>query len=99
MNRDASERLDLYITPEHPCGYIDGRMARTVFVDPELAMDSRLYTLLATHGFRRNGEQRPERAYEVPREEGQGARLSGRNAKGTGVLLPNLRPGFKPRGV
>lgn len=55
MSRDDSERLDLFITPEHPCGYINGRMARTVFVDPELAMDSRLYTLLATHGFRRNG--------------------------------------------
>lgn len=55
MSRDDSERLDLYITPEHPCGYISGRMARTVFVDPDLAMDSRLYTLLATHGFRRNG--------------------------------------------
>lgn len=55
MTRDESERLDLYITPEHPCGYISGRMARTVFVDPDLAMDNRLYTLLATHGFRRNG--------------------------------------------
>jgi arginyl-tRNA--protein-N-Asp/Glu arginylyltransferase len=55
MNRDTTERLDLYITPEHPCGYIDGRMARTVFVDPDLDMDNRLYSLLASHGFRRNG--------------------------------------------
>lgn len=55
MSRDHSERLDLYITPGHPCGYLPGREARTLFVDPDLAMDSRLYTLLASHGFRRNG--------------------------------------------
>ena len=55
MSRDDSQRLDLYITPAHPCGYLPGREARTVFVDPDLAMDSRLYTLLASHGFRRNG--------------------------------------------
>jgi len=55
MSRDDSARLDLYITPEHPCGYLPGRAARTVFVDPEIAMDDRLYSLLASHGFRRNG--------------------------------------------
>ena len=55
MSRDDSQRLDLYITPAHPCGYLPGRVARTVFVDPDLAMDSRLYSLLASHGFRRNG--------------------------------------------
>ncbi len=55
MSRDDSQRLDLYITPGHPCGYLPQREARTVFVDPELAMDSRLYSLLASHGFRRNG--------------------------------------------
>jgi len=47
--------LDLYITPEHPCHYLPERQARTVFVDPALAMDEPLYTLLATHGFRRSG--------------------------------------------
>ena len=55
MSRDDSQRLDLYITPEHPCGYLPGRAARTVFVDPDIAMDMRLYSLLASHGFRRNG--------------------------------------------
>jgi len=47
--------LDLYISPEHPCSYLPGREARTVFVDPNLAMDQMLYTLLASHGFRRSG--------------------------------------------
>ena len=47
--------LDLYITPAHPCHYLEGRQARTVFVDPARAMDQSLYTLLAAHGFRRSG--------------------------------------------
>src|SRR5882724_9242769 len=47
--------LDLYISPEHPCNYLPGREARTVFVDPTLAMDQPLYSLLASHGFRRSG--------------------------------------------
>lgn len=55
MARAEGETLDLYITPEHTCGYLPERMARTVFVDPDVAMDSALYSLLASHGFRRNG--------------------------------------------
>ena len=47
--------LDLYITPDHPCHYLPGRQARTVFVDPGLPMDQTIYTVLATHGFRRSG--------------------------------------------
>lgn len=47
--------LDLYISPEHLCHYLPERQARTVFVDPALPMDQPLYTLLATHGFRRSG--------------------------------------------
>jgi arginine-tRNA-protein transferase len=47
--------LDLYISPEHPCNYLPQRQARSVFVDPRLAMDQALYGLLASHGFRRSG--------------------------------------------
>lgn len=47
--------LDLYISPEHPCNYLPQRQARSVFVDPRVAMDKPLYGLLATHGFRRSG--------------------------------------------
>ena len=53
MNADA--KLDLFITPEHPCNYLADRQARTVFVDPARDMDQGLYTLLAAHGFRRSG--------------------------------------------
>ena len=47
--------LDLYISPEHPCNYLPDRLARTVFVDPRLAMDQELYGVLASNGFRRSG--------------------------------------------
>jgi leucyl-tRNA---protein transferase len=47
--------LDLYVSPEHPCNYLPARQARSVFVDPKLAMDQALYGLLAAHGFRRSG--------------------------------------------
>ncbi|HEX2667882.1 MAG TPA: arginyltransferase [Gammaproteobacteria bacterium] len=52
--RDTA-RLDLMITPEHPCNYLPDRTARTVFVDPRVSMDQALYTELAQHGFRRSG--------------------------------------------
>lgn len=47
--------LDLYVSPEHPCHYLPEKQARTVFVDPALPMDQRLYGVLANHGFRRSG--------------------------------------------
>lgn len=48
-------RLDLFISSERSCNYLPERRARTVFVDPTLAMDPPLYSLLAAHGFRRSG--------------------------------------------
>lgn len=48
-------KLELFITPEHPCNYLPDRQARTVFVDPARAMNQGLYTMLAAHGFRRSG--------------------------------------------
>ena len=55
MKQDAPLRLELYISPEHPCNYLPGHKARTVFMDPEVDMDMQLYGLLAAHGFRRSG--------------------------------------------
>lgn len=55
MSDDAPQTLELHLTPEHPCAYLPGRLARTAFVDPELVMDANLYGLLAAHGFRRSG--------------------------------------------
>ena len=50
-----SARLRLYATPGHPCSYLAGREATTVFVDPYRPKDPVLYTLLSRLGFRRSG--------------------------------------------
>lgn len=55
MKQDTGQRLELLISGEHPCNYLPGRTARTVFMDPQADLDERLYGLLLAHGFRRSG--------------------------------------------
>ncbi len=47
--------LVFYATPEHPCSYLDDRLATTMFVDPKAKIDDALYTRLSQLGFRRSG--------------------------------------------
>ena len=47
--------LVFYATPEHPCSYLDDRLATTMFVDPKADVDHALYTRLSQLGFRRSG--------------------------------------------
>ena len=47
--------LKLFATQPHPCSYIDGEQATTVFVDPEATIDINLYSQLSLLGFRRSG--------------------------------------------
>lgn len=47
--------IKLYATHEHPCSYLDGEAATTIFVDPELELDGHLYSQLSDAGFRRSG--------------------------------------------
>lgn len=47
--------LKLFATQPHPCSYIDGEQATTVFVDPEAIIDINLYSQLSLLGFRRSG--------------------------------------------
>jgi arginine-tRNA-protein transferase len=47
--------LTFFATPPHPCNYLPGREAVTVFADPRLP-SMRLYCLLSRHGFRRSGQ-------------------------------------------
>jgi arginyl-tRNA--protein-N-Asp/Glu arginylyltransferase len=58
MHRDASTRgdLQLYLTGEHDCSYIDGLEARTLFVDPLAMVDGERAQLLQQIGFRRSGQ-------------------------------------------
>jgi leucyl-tRNA---protein transferase len=47
--------LKLFATQPHPCSYLDGEQATTVFVDPSAEIDLALYTQLSQLGFRRSG--------------------------------------------
>lgn len=49
-------QLDFYATPEHDCSYIEGKQAKTVFVDPKAEIDQELYSELSHIGFRRSGK-------------------------------------------
>ena len=50
-----SQPLGFFTTPPHDCGYLPGRRAVTLFVDPRTRPDNATYTLLSQHGFRRSG--------------------------------------------
>jgi hypothetical protein len=58
MRRDAPARgdLQLYLTGEHDCSYIDGLQARTLFVDPLARIDGERAEWLQQIGFRRSGQ-------------------------------------------
>jgi len=47
--------LKLFATHPHPCSYLDGQEATTVFVDPEAPIGPEIYTQLSQLGFRRSG--------------------------------------------
>jgi arginine-tRNA-protein transferase len=44
-----------YVSPPHTCGYLPGRDAVTLFLDPATRPDMPTYTRLARYGFRRSG--------------------------------------------
>lgn len=46
-----------FVTTAHECGYLPGRQAVNVVVDPDLPVDTRLYSRLAVLGFRRSGDR------------------------------------------
>ena len=59
MTRDVTPDLQsirLFLTEPHECSYLDDQLASTSFVDPELAIDTALYTRLSEMGFRRSGQ-------------------------------------------
>ncbi|MDH5736672.1 MAG: arginyltransferase [Gammaproteobacteria bacterium] len=48
-------QLRFFITPEHDCSYLENKMATTLFADPGVTINTRLYTRLTQAGFRRSG--------------------------------------------
>lgn len=49
-------RVQLYLSTEHPCGYLPNLGARNAYVDPGLQMSRERYAWLITQGFRRSGD-------------------------------------------
>lgn len=47
--------LKLYATRPHPCSYLEGEQATTVFIDPNAQVNGTLYSQLSQYGFRRSG--------------------------------------------
>lgn len=52
---DRETRQSLYLTGSHPCSYLTGLSARTLFVDPLATIDGPVYEWLLGIGFRRSG--------------------------------------------
>lgn len=49
-------RLKFYATQPHPCSYLSGEQATTLFLDPSQPMDAHVYAELSELGFRRSGD-------------------------------------------
>lgn len=49
--------LPLFLTEDHPCSYLDGQWARSVFIHPSQPMSTTLYAQLIEQGFRRSGDE------------------------------------------
>jgi arginyl-tRNA--protein-N-Asp/Glu arginylyltransferase len=49
-------RPALFLSAPHDCGYLPGRVAASIFPDPQLPLDTALYSALIGQGFRRSGD-------------------------------------------
>ena len=54
MNDELGNK-QFFLTPPHPCSYLENRTARTLFLDPREIVNERLYGDLTRAGFRRSG--------------------------------------------
>ena len=55
MQANDIAQLHFYQTAGHPCSYLPGQEARTVFLDPSVPLSKGIYSALVTAGFRRSG--------------------------------------------
>jgi arginine-tRNA-protein transferase len=54
MKEEPGEQ-QFFITPAHPCSYLERRNARTLFLDPRETISQETYQSLTEQGFRRSG--------------------------------------------
>ncbi len=53
--KDELSNSQFFVTPPHPCSYLDNREATTLFLDPRQAVSAEQYQVLTENGFRRSG--------------------------------------------
>ncbi|MDD2660157.1 MAG: arginyltransferase [Methylococcales bacterium] len=49
--------IPLFLSPEHPCGYLDDERAKSLFVHPSYPVTTSIYSRLIEQGFRRSGDE------------------------------------------
>lgn len=49
--------IPLFLTAEHPCSYLDGKLAQSAFVHPSYPLTPVVYAQLIEQGFRRSGDE------------------------------------------
>jgi leucyl-tRNA---protein transferase len=49
--------IPLFLTQEHPCGYLEGEHAQSVFVHLSYPLTTSIYARLIEQGFRRSGDE------------------------------------------
>ncbi|NNL57640.1 MAG: arginyltransferase [Pseudomonadales bacterium] len=50
------KNLKVFLTPPHPCSYLEDREATTLFIDPKITVSELVYSELNEVGFRRSGQ-------------------------------------------
>ncbi len=49
--------IPLFLTDEHPCSYLDDKLAQSAFVHPSYPLTTEIYARLIEQGFRRSGDE------------------------------------------
>jgi arginyl-tRNA--protein-N-Asp/Glu arginylyltransferase len=54
-NSSDQSQIQFFLTPKHPCSYLNRNNAQTLFFDPRQTITPNLYQTLTDQGFRRSG--------------------------------------------
>ena len=54
-NSENQGQVQFFLTPKHPCSYLNRNNAQTLFFDPRRIITTSMYQALTDQGFRRSG--------------------------------------------
>ena len=54
-NTPDDSQVQFFLTPKHPCSYLNRNNAQTLFFDPRVVITEEIYQSLTDQGFRRSG--------------------------------------------